>query len=66
MSLAHWTLYLQIFGYIVLALWKLLSKEKRETKQKYERLVARMERNEREYIRFRLKVAAKLGLNGDI
>jgi len=66
MSLAHWTLYLQIFGYIILALWKLLSKEKRETKQKYERLVARMERNEREYIRFRLKVAAKLGLNGDI
>jgi hypothetical protein len=65
MSLAHWTLYLQIFGYIILALWKLLSKEKRETKQKYERLVARMERNEREYIRFRLKVAAKLGLNGD-
>lgn len=66
MSLAHWTLYLQIAGYIALALWKLFSKEQRESKQRYDKLVARMERNEREYVKFRLRVAAKLHLNGEI
>jgi hypothetical protein len=66
MTLAHWSLYLQLLGYILFALWKLFWSGRKEDKRRYNTLIARVEKNEREYLKFRLRVAAKFGWNGDL